>query len=67
MTIATIQIPDNKATLVKQLLHELGVKITDEKSEESSYDPQFIAKIKKADEEIKNGLTKKIPVADLWK
>ncbi len=65
MTIATIQIPDKKATLVKQLLKELGVKIMDEKTEESPYNPEFITKIKKADEEIKHGQTKKIPVKDL--
>ena len=67
MTIATIQIPDKKATLVKQLLKELGVKIMDEKNEKSPYNPEFVAKIKKADEEIKQGQTKKIPVKDLWK
>ncbi|MDY0907043.1 DUF2683 family protein [Pedobacter sp. CFBP9032] len=67
MTIATIQIPDKKATLVKQLLKELGVKIMDEKIEKSPYNPEFVAKIKKADEEIKQGQTKKIPVKDLWK
>ncbi|MFD2337008.1 DUF2683 family protein [Pedobacter mendelii] len=67
MTIATIEIPDKKATLIKQLLKELGVKITEEKIEKSPYDPKFIAKIKKGDEDIKQGRTKKIPIADLWK
>ena len=67
MTIATIQIPDKKATLVKQLLKELGVEIMDEKSEKSPYNPELITKIKKADEEIKHGQTKKIPVKDLQK
>ena len=67
MTILTIQIPDKKATLVKQLLKELGAKIMDEKSEKSPYNPEFVAKIKKADEEIKQGQTKTISVKDLWK
>ena len=67
MTILTIQIPDKKATLVKQLLKEMGVKIMDEKSEKSPYNPEFVAKIKKADEEIKQGQTKTISVKDLWK
>ena len=67
MTTATIQIPDKKANLVKQLLKELGVIIMDEKTEKSPYDPKFVKKIKKADEDIKEGRTKKILLTDLWK
>lgn len=67
MTIATIEIPDKKTTLVKQLLKELGVTVKIEKQEKSSYDPKFVAKIKKADKDIVKGRTKKIPIADLWK
>lgn len=37
----------------------------DEKTEKSPYNPELITKIKKADEEIKHGQTKKIPVKDL--
>jgi len=67
MIVAEIEIPDNKSTLVKQLLKELGVTVKIKKTEKSPYDPKFVAKIKKADEEIKKGQTKKIPIADLWK
>ncbi|MBC6109444.1 DUF2683 family protein [Pedobacter fastidiosus] len=67
MTIATIEIPDKKTTLVKQLLKELGVTVKIEKEEKSPYDPKFVAKIKKADKDIVKGRTKKIPIADLWK
>ncbi len=67
MTTATIQIPDKKTTLVKQLLKELGVTITIEKTEQSLYDPKFVAKIKKADQDIEQGRTKKIAIDDLWK
>ncbi|MBB5441087.1 hypothetical protein HDC92_004792 [Pedobacter sp. AK017] len=67
MTTATIQIPDEKVALVKQLLKELGVTVTIKTTEKSPYDPKFVSKIKKADQEIEAGDTKKIPIADLWK
>jgi len=37
------------------------------KSDESPYNAKFVAKIKKGDEEIKNGEFVKITVEDLWK
>lgn len=66
MTIATIQIPEKKTALVKQLLKELGVTITIS-NEKSPYDAEFVKKIKKADEDIKHGRTKKIAITDIWK
>lgn len=70
MTTLTIQIPDKKADLAKQILKELGATvITDANSErqESPYNSEFVAKIKRGDEDIKHGRTKKIAIDDLWK
>ena len=70
MTTLTVQIPDKKADLAKQILKELGATvITDVNSEkqESPYNPEFVAKIKRGDEEIRHGRTKKIAIDDLWK
>ena len=67
MTIAQIEIPEDKTALVKQLLKELGVTVKIKKPEKSPYDPKFVAKIKKADKEIQEGRTQKIPLTDLWK
>ncbi|MDR3287195.1 MAG: hypothetical protein LBT27_07115 [Prevotellaceae bacterium] len=36
-------------------------------TEESPYNPEFVAKIKKAEEDIRNGKGKKIAIEDLWK
>ncbi|MBK0381832.1 hypothetical protein I5M32_02565 [Pedobacter sp. SD-b] len=65
MTTLTIQIPDKKAGLAKQILKELGAVVISGK--ESPYNAKFVAKIKKSDEDIKQGRTKKIPINDLWK
>ncbi|MCL1937221.1 MAG: hypothetical protein FWF52_02360 [Candidatus Azobacteroides sp.] len=35
--------------------------------EESPYDPEFVAKIKKSEQQIKNGEFKIIKTEDLWK
>lgn len=68
MTTLTIQIPDKKANLAKKVLEEMGATVivgTDKN--ENPYNPEFVAKIKRSDDDIKNGRTKKIAIADLWK
>lgn len=36
-------------------------------TDRSPYDPKFVAKIRKGDEDIKNGKCVKIAIQDLWK
>ena len=60
MTTLTIQIPDNDTELFKQVLKKFKGKIVEEKS---AYDPQFVAKVKKARAE-KGGKT--VTADNLW-
>lgn len=60
MTTLTINIPEKKITLVKQLLKELGVTINETKS---PYSAEFVAKIKKSRSE-KGGKT--VSSENLW-
>ena len=34
---------------------------------DSPYDPEFVAKVRKGEEDIKNGKSVKISIKDLWK
>ena len=61
MTTLTINIPEKKTTLVKQLLKELGVTI--EETSENSYNADFVAKVKKSQAE-KDG--KIVSSENLW-
>ena len=58
--------PENKAQLnaVKQVLK--AMKISFEK-EDKPYNPEFIAKIKKSEQNFKEGKFTKIAIEDLWK
>lgn len=58
--------PENKAQLnaVKQVLK--AMKIPFEK-EDKPYNPEFVAKIKKSEQNFKEGKFTKIAVEDLWK
>lgn len=70
MTILTIEIPDSETRFVTEFLEKIGgkVKKTEEvKEEESPYDPEFVNKIRKGDEDIRNGNCVKIAIEDLWK
>ncbi|QDW26766.1 hypothetical protein FFJ24_018820 [Pedobacter sp. KBS0701] len=58
--------PENKAQLnaVKQVLK--AMKISFEK-EDKPYNPEFVAKIKKSEQNFKEGKFTKIAIDDLWK
>lgn len=58
--------PENKAQLnaVKQVLK--AMKISFEKNEKP-YNPEFVAKIKKSEQNFKEGKFTKIAIDDLWK
>jgi len=64
--------PKNQDQLVAFIAVAKAMKVEFETSKksitiESPYNAQFVAKIKKGDEEIKNGEFVKIAVEDLWK
>ena len=65
MTTVTIDIPDKEKDIVLQMLKKFNVKI--KTIDESPYDPEFVAMIKKGDEDIKQGKGIKIDINDLWK
>jgi len=50
---------------VKTILKAL--KVPFEASEESPYDPEFVAKIKESERQAKKGMVKAIKTEDLWK
>jgi hypothetical protein len=58
--------PSNKEQLnaIKAFMKALKV---DYKIEKSPYDPEFVAKIEKSRQEIKEGKGVRIKVEDLWK
>lgn len=58
--------PDNNEKLIALKAVLKAMKIDFEKKE-SSYNPEFVAKIQQGDEDIKAGRTKKISLDDIWK
>jgi len=58
--------PKNKEQLNALKAFAKALKI-DFKTEKSSYDPEFVAKIKRGQEQIKAGKGIKIAIEDLWK
>ena len=59
--------PENNKQMkaLKAVMEALNVRF--EKKEESPYDAQFVAKIKRGDEDILKGNTTKITLDDIWK
>ena len=51
---------------LKGIMKALKVDFTTEKSTEDKYNPEFVAKIKQSEEDIKAGRTTKIEPADIW-
>jgi hypothetical protein len=60
--------PKNKEqlTALKAFMKALKVDFKTEKSTVSSYNAEFIAKMKRGEEDIKAGRTTKIEPADIW-
>lgn len=58
--------PDSKAKLdaIKAFMKALKIPF---EAYKSSYNPDFVAKIKRGDEDIKAGKTRKISLDDVWK
>jgi len=60
--------PKNKEqlTALKAIMKALKVDFKTEKNTESIYSPEFNAKIKRGEEDIKAGRTTQIKPADIW-
>ncbi len=60
--------PKNKEqlTALKAIMKALKIDFKTEKGAKSPYSPQFAAKMKKSEEDIKAGRTTKIEPADIW-
>ena len=66
MTILTVRPRNNKElSAIKKVLEDL--KMDFESNEESPYNPEFVARVLLAKEEIKQGKGVKIATVDLWK
>jgi hypothetical protein len=53
-------------TALKAIMKALKIDFKTEKSTNSPYNAEFIAKMKKGEEDIKAGRTTKIEPADIW-
>ena len=51
---------------LKGIMKALKVDFTTEKSTEGQYNPEFVAKMKQSEDDIKAGRTTKIEPADIW-
>ncbi|WP_373513399.1 DUF2683 family protein [Persicitalea sp.] len=66
MTTLTIDTKDQEVLkAVKALLK--GFEVPFEVELDSPYDPEFVAKIKKSQQQVKEGKTVKIALDDIWK
>jgi hypothetical protein len=59
----------DKVQIIKDFLNSIKVKFETKptSTEESPYDPEFVAKIRKSEEDYKNGKVHRIPLNDIWK
>lgn len=66
MTTLTIDTKDKQVlNAVKALLK--GFQVSFEETEENPYDPEFVAKIEKSRQQIREGKTVKIELDEIWK
>jgi hypothetical protein len=66
MDILIKNVQEKHLPLINELAKTLEFEIS-EPSNDSGYDPDFVAKIKQGDEDIKAGRTTKITLDDIWK
>ena len=64
METLIIETHGKKMEALKAVLRALDISF---KPAETTYDADFIAKMKRGDDDIKNGRTHKIKVEELWK
>jgi hypothetical protein len=66
MQTLIIHSEDKKIKAIKAFLKAFEVSF-EEKKADISYSPEFVAKIKRGDEDVLNGNTTKITLDDIWK
>lgn len=61
--------PENKKQLkaIKTLMDALNVRFEDSPYGNSPYNPEFVAKIKKGEQEFKDGKYTTVSLDDIWK
>ena len=67
MKTLIIHTEDDKAQLIKDFLKSIKVTFETKIVEESPYDPEFVAKIRKSEEDYKNGKVHRINLDDVLK
>ena len=53
-------------TALKAVMKALKIEFKTERDTKNLYNPKFVAKMKKAEEDVKAGRTTKIEPADIW-
>ena len=63
-----IVLPKSKKqlTALKAIMKALKVDFKTEKNDDTPYSPEFVAKMKKSEDDVKAGRTIKIEPADIW-
>lgn len=70
MKTLIIHTEDDKAQIIKDFLNSIKVKFESKitsKEDDSPYDPEFVAKIERSRQQLKEGKGKIIKIEDLWK
>lgn len=70
MKTLIIHTEDDKIQIIKDFLNSIKVKFetkTTSKEEHSPYDPEFVAKIERSRQQLKEGKVTRIKIEDLWK
>ncbi len=70
MQTIIIQTEDNKVQMIKDFLNSIKVKFetkTASKEIESPYNPEFVAKIERSRQQLKEGKGRIVKIEDLWK
>jgi len=70
METIIIHTEENKMELIKDFLKSIKVTFetkTTSKVEESPYNPEFVAKIERSRQQLKEGKVTRIKIEDLWK
>ena len=59
----------DKVQIIKDFLNSIKVKFETKttSTEESPYDPEFVAKIERSRQQLKEGKVHRIPLNDIWK
>ncbi len=68
MSVYTINVPENlDVRTVKAVLKALGVKVIKDKKKDSPYNPEFVAKIKQGEKDLREGKGVRVTLDEIWK